>query len=72
MAATDPQPIIDLDANPALKAGDRLRWQGRLIELVEVVHLAPQYDQVVLRFLDAPGALPMSIPASDLVDAEHL
>jgi hypothetical protein len=72
MAATDPQPIVDLEKTAALTAGDRLRWRGRMIELIDVVHLTPQYDQVVLRFLDAPRSLPVSVPARDLVDAEHL
>lgn len=72
MAASDPEPIIDLEKIAALKSGDHIRWRGREFEVVEVVRLTPEYDQVVLRSLDDPGALPVSVPARDLVDAESL
>jgi hypothetical protein len=69
MAATQiPQPI-SLDEVISFAAGDRLSWDGRDVEVVEVVEVTPGYKQVVLRFLDRRHALPVSIPMTDLVAA---
>jgi hypothetical protein len=67
MAATQiPQPIR-LDEVTSYVVGDRLCWQGRDVEVVEVVEVTPGYEQVVLRFLDRRHALPVSIPMTELV-----
>ena len=71
MAASRSQRIIDLDKVAELVPGDRLRWRGQTVEVVEAVQLTPEYEQVVLRLVDQPDALPMSVPARDLIDAEH-
>ena len=44
-------------------------WRGHRFEIVEVTDLAPGYRQCLLRFVDAPDRLPLSVPASDLTDA---
>jgi hypothetical protein len=67
MAVTHiPQPIR-LDELPSLTVGDRLHWQDRDVEIVEIVEVTPGYEQVVLRFLDRRHALPVSISMTDLV-----
>jgi hypothetical protein len=48
---------------------DLIRWEGFLAEVIDVAHLGPHHDQVVLRRLDR-RALPLSMPMSDLTGAE--
>lgn len=67
--------VIQLtDENECLvrfSVGDRLRWQGRLFEIVDVADLVPAYQQVVLRDLERE-ALPISVPATDLLGVTRM
>ena len=46
-----------------------IRWRGHRFQVTEVKNLTPGYWQVVMRSLDE-DRLPISVPASDLADAE--
>ena len=64
---------MDAGSGLAWAPGDRLVWQGRNYEVVKVaLHVTANHEQVVLRLLDQPTRLPLSIPASDLADARRL
>lgn len=63
------------DRRPAvgrLAVGDRIRLHGRRGEVVDLTTLAGNHRQVVVRWLDRPGAPPMSCPEGDLAGAERL
>ena len=57
-------------ARPTLfELSDRLIWGGRRYEVVDVARLADDYEQVVLKSLSRRAGLPLSVPATDLIDA---
>jgi hypothetical protein len=57
-------------ARPTLyELSDRLLWQGRRYEVVDVARLTEDHEQVVLKSLDRRRGLPLSVAATDLVGA---
>jgi hypothetical protein len=72
MPLTRARQAIDLRAPAALAAGDRLRWRGELAEVLDIVSLSASYQQVVLRLVGRPHTRPVSLPATDLADAERI
>ena len=68
MSHRSPQ-VIDLDRLAESGGHQLIDWRGHRFEIVEVADLAPGYRQCLLRFVDAPDRLPLSVPASDLTDA---
>jgi hypothetical protein len=61
-----PEPIR-VDETASIAEGDRLRWHGRDVEVVQIVEITPGYAQAVLRVCDRPQAPPISIPLMDLI-----
>jgi hypothetical protein len=53
----------------AVALHDLVRWNGIVAEVIDVAHLGPDHDQVVLQRLDK-AALPLSLLMSDLVSGE--
>jgi hypothetical protein len=64
--------VDDLGSVSSLAAvvpNDLVRWNGIIAQVIDVAHLGPHQDQVVLQRLDR-RALPISMPMSDLTGAE--
>jgi len=58
-----------LSSLAAVAPHDLVSWNGLFAEVIDVAHLGPHRDQVVLQRLDRP-ALPVSMPMTDLTGAE--
>ena len=61
--------IGPLSSLAAVAPHDLIRWRGIFAEVIDVAHLGPHQDQVVLQRLDR-RALPLSMPMTDLTGAE--
>jgi hypothetical protein len=59
-------PEHEASPDSPVKRGDQLVWQGRDVQVQNVVVLASGWTQVVLQFLDQADALPVSVPLTDL------
>ena len=71
MATYDTTEQIDeADSNPSFSSGEQLVWKGQRVEVVDVMRLSREYEQVVLRI--GRDRFPVSVPATDLLDAERL
>jgi hypothetical protein len=56
---------------PSFSSGEQLVWKGQRVEVVDVMRLGREYEQVVLR-MAGRDRFPVSVPATDLLDAERL
>jgi hypothetical protein len=60
--------VVDLREDPSVvSVGDKLVWQGRPVQVIDAARLGPDWEQVVIRFLDRPTQPAASMPYENLV-----